>query len=46
METFPALLTFCVWNSLVTGAFPAQKPVMRNFDVFFDLRLNQQMSKQ
>ena len=24
----------------VTGEFPAQRPVMRSFDVFFDLRLN------
>ena len=27
-------------NSPVTGEFPAQRPVTRNFDVFFDLRLN------
>ena len=39
METFPALLTFCAKNSSVTGEFPAQRPVTRNFDVFFDLRL-------
>ena len=42
---FPSLLAFCVGNSLVTGEFPAQKPVTRSFEVFFDLRLNQQMSK-
>ena len=30
-------------NSPVT--FPAQRPVTRSFDVFFDLRLNQQLSK-
>ena len=24
----------------VTGEFPAQRPVTRSFDVFFDLRLN------
>ena len=29
-----------------TGEFPAQRPVTRSFDVFFDLRLNQRMSKQ
>ena len=31
--------------SPVTGEFPAQRPVMRSFDVFFDLRLNKQLSK-
>ena len=33
-------------NSLVTGEFPAQRLVTRGFDVFFDLRLNQRLSKQ
>ena len=28
------------------GEFPAQWPVMRSFDVFFDLRLNKRLSKQ
>ena len=46
METFSALLAFCAGNSPVTGEFPAQRPVARSFDVFFDLRLNQQLSKQ
>ena len=27
-------------HSLVTGEFPAQRPVMQSFDVFFDLHLN------
>ena len=36
----------CAGNSPVTGEFPAQRPVMRSFDVFFDLRLNQQFSQQ
>ena len=36
METFSALLSLCAGNSLVTGEFPAQRPVMRSFDVFFD----------
>ena len=36
METFSALLAICAGN----GEFPAQRPVTRNFDVFFDLRLN------
>ena len=46
METFSALLVLCVGNSPVTGEFPAQRPVMRSFDVFFDLRLNKRLSKQ
>ena len=46
METFSALLAFCAGNSLVTGEFPAQGPVMRSFDVFFDLRLNKRLNKQ
>ena len=28
------------------GEFPIQRPVMRSFDVFFDLRLNKRLSKQ
>ena len=46
METFCALLALCAGNSPVTGEFPAQGPVTRNFDVFFDLRLNKRLSKQ
>ena len=46
METFSALMTLCVGNSLVTVEFPTQRPVMLNFDVFFDLRLNKRLSKQ
>ena len=38
METFSALLALCAWNSPVSGEFPAQRPVTRSFDVFFDLR--------
>ena len=38
METFSALLAFCAGNSPVSGEFPAQRPVTRSFDVFFDLR--------
>ena len=33
-------------NSPVTGEFPAQRPVTRSFDVFFDLCLNKSFSKQ
>ena len=40
METFSALLAICVGNSPVLGEFPAQRPVTRSFDVFFDLYLN------
>ena len=39
METFSVLLAFCAGNSPVTGEFPAQRPVTRSFDVFFDLSL-------
>ena len=46
METFSALLAICVGNSPVTGEFPAQRPVTRIFNVFFDLRLNIRLSKQ
>ena len=46
METFSALLTLCVGNSLATGEFPSQRPVTRDFDVLFDLRLNKRLSKQ
>ena len=46
METFSALLVICAGNSPVTGEFPAQRPVTRNFDVFCDLRLNKRLSKQ
>ena len=37
---FPHYWPFVRGNSPVTGEFPAQRPVTRNFDVFFDLRLN------
>ena len=46
METFSALLALCAGNSSVTGEFPAQRPVTRSFDVFFDLRLNKRLNKQ
>ena len=39
MEAFSGLLAICAGNSSVTGEFPAQRPVTRIFDVFFDLRL-------
>ena len=46
MQTFSALLTICVWNSPVTGEFPAQRPVTRSFDVFLYLWPNKRLSKQ
>ena len=46
METFFALLALCAGNSLVPGEFPAQRPVTRSFDVFFDLCPNKRLSKQ
>ena len=46
METLSALLALCVGNSPVPGEFPAQRPVTRSFDVFFDLRPNNRLSKQ
>ena len=46
METFSALLTICAGNSPGTGEFPAQRPVTRSFDVFFDLRSNKRLSKR
>ena len=46
METFSALLAICAGNSPVPGEFPAQRPVTRSFDVFFDLHLNKRLSKQ
>ena len=45
METFSALLVTSAGNSSTPGEFPAQRPVMRSFDVFFDLRLNKRLSK-
>ena len=46
METFTALLAIYVGISPVSGDFPAQRPVTRSFDIFFDLRLNKRLSKQ
>ena len=46
METFSALLAICAGNSPVPGEFPTQRPVTRSFDVYFDLRPNNRLSKQ
>ena len=40
MEIYSAPLAICAGNS------PAQRPVMRSFDVFFNLRLIKRLSKQ
>ena len=45
METFSALLALWSGNSPVSGEFPAQRPVTRSFDVFFDLHLIKRLSK-
>ena len=36
----------CAGNSPVTGEFPTKRPVTRCFDVFFDLRPYERLSKQ
>ena len=46
MKTFSASLALCAGNSPVTGEFPAQRPLTRSFDVFYDLCLNKRLSKQ
>ena len=40
METLSALLAICAGNSPVSIEFPAQRPVTRSFDIFFDLPPN------
>ena len=46
LKHFPLYWPFYERNSLVTGEFSSQRPVTRSFDVFFDLRLNKQLSKR
>ena len=46
METFSVLLAICAENSPGTGEFPAQRPVTRSIDVFFDLRRIKRLIKQ
>ena len=45
MEIIFTLLGLCAGKSPVTGEVPSQRPVTRCFGVFFDLRLNQWLSK-
>ena len=44
-ETISALLAICAGNSPVTGEFPSQRLVTPSIYVFFDLRLNERLSK-
>ena len=46
MELFSALLALCDWTPSVTRGFTPQRPVTKNLNVFFDLRLNKRMIKQ
>ena len=46
MKIFSSLVALCAGNLKVIGEFPAQRPVTRSFDVFFDVRLNKRLSKQ
>ena len=46
MEAFSALLALCAGNSPITVEFPSQRPVTRTFEVSFDLRQNEPLSKQ
>ena len=45
-ETFSTLLSLCAGNLVVTSGFPSQRPVTRNFDVYFDLCLNKRLRKE
>ena len=44
METLFASLALCERNSLITGDFSWLRPVIRSFDVFFDLHQNKRLS--
>ena len=41
-----ALLALCGGNPPVTGGCPSKRPVTHCFDVFFDVRQNNQLNKQ
>ena len=45
MEIFSVLLAICAGISPVPGEFPAQRPVTRNFDAFFDLHPNKRLEQ-
>ena len=44
--TFSALLVFFAGHTPATSEFPSQRPVTRNFDIFFDLRPNKRLRKE
>ena len=46
IQIFSVSLALCAGKPPVTGGFPSQRPVTRNFDVFFDLRSNKRLRKQ
>ena len=46
METFSVLLAICAGNSPFPREFPSQRPAMRSFGVFFDLRQEKRLRKQ
>ena len=43
METFSALLALCAGTSSAAGDFPAQRPMTRSYDVYFDLCLRKRL---
>ena len=45
MEILSALLAICEGNPPIVGEAPSQTPVTRSLDIFFDLRLNNQLRK-
>ena len=45
MKNFSALQALCEGNLVFTGGFLSERPVARNFVVFFDPRMNKQLSK-
>ena len=45
-QHLPHYWAICAGNSPVPGEFPTQRPVMRSFDAYFDLRPNKRLSKQ
>ena len=44
-STFSASLALYEGNPPVTGGFPSQRPMIRSFDIFFDVCLNKRLSK-
>ena len=46
MDILSAFLALQVGIPPVTGGFPSQRPVMRNFDVFFGVSRNNLLNKQ